>query len=95
MSYANYKSEAQAFQAIRKHWKHFRNEAQREASYYQWQVEHQDVHPQVKNIVAAIIHKNPDTFHMPLDGDSSRKMHDAQRKVGRYQELLNRFKLND
>lgn len=91
----NFKSEAQAYQAVRKHWKYYRNEAQREASYYQWQVEHQDVHPQIKNIIASICHINPEKVRMPLDTRAASKMRDAQDKVGRYQELLNRFKLDD
>ena len=91
----HFKSEAEAYQAMRKEWKHRRNIAQREASIHQWELEHGEVHPQVRRMVAHVSHITD--VHMPINRPEVARaaMKECQYWVGRYQFMLNKFKVKD
>ena len=92
-----YKSEAEAYQSVRKHWKTLRNHAQRRASMHQWEAEHQDKHPQIKQMVMELVAAKGSTedFHMPIERlhIAEAAMRDAHDLVSTYQHLLNNFKV--
>ena len=88
-----YKSEAQAFQAIRRDWKRKRNEAQRAQTMYQWQIEHEEVHPYIRKFIASVMNRDWRRVHMPLDSMAKIEMRREQREAGKYQYLLNRYKI--
>ena len=90
-----YKSEAQAYQAIRRAWKHKRNEAQRAQTLSQWQVDRQEVHPMIRRIVARVMHKDIAYVHMPLDARAAYEARRNRRNVGMYQDFLNVYKVKD
>jgi hypothetical protein len=86
-----YRSEAEAYQAIRREWKHRRNSAQRDQTYWMWQVKNKEVHPHTRGIIAKIMQCL--LANMPLDIDAQRKATQKQAEVSKYQHLLNRYKL--
>lgn len=87
------KSEAQAYQAIRKYWKILRNSAQRQASLYDWEAEHQEAHPRIQQAANALT--GMDVVVMPILRPENARL-EARRckgKVSLYQCLLNGYKV--
>ena len=93
----HFKSEAEAYQQIRWHWKKLLNAEQRKISFYNWEAEHQDKHPQIKRMVMASMKMDVpvDSFHMPICKleECQHEAKIARMKVAMYQNLLNGYKV--
>jgi hypothetical protein len=86
------KSEAEAYQAIRRYYKKRRNSAQREQSYYMWPVHNDgERHPAILKMVSKIM---PCT-HLPLVkvDESLRQARKYQNIASECQQFLNRWKV--
>ena len=95
----HFKSEAEAYQWIRWHWKKMRDFEQRKISMWQWEVEHEDKHPQAKKMVMEMIGENVpvEDFHMPIERAEPllHKIRLSKLNVSHYQNLLNGYKVVD
>lgn len=88
-----YKSEAQAYQAIRHMWKRQLTCAQREYTLYQWQAERREVHPKVRRMMAKAMKMTGLSFHMPIDKDAVFKASKARNKASQLARLLNDYEI--
>lgn len=87
-----FKSEAQAYQAIRRYYKKRRNMAQRDQSYYMWSVNNDgERHPAIVKMVSKII---PCT-HLPLVNvdEALRQAYKYQSVASECQEFLNKWRV--
>jgi hypothetical protein len=89
-----FRSEAQAYQDIRKHWKERYNKAQRSQEYYRWEADTGEKHPQVARFVAAAMKIDCEPKFPKLDNMELWKMVNKHRdNASKYAQLLNRYKV--
>ena len=88
-------SEAAMYQEIRRHWKKCRNNAQRRYEHARWELEHQQKHPAIRKAVAAIGSRDWNSVVIPIAREENLRqdMYDSRVEVMKYQDLLDRFKL--
>ena len=92
-----FNSEAQAYQAIRKDWKHRRNVSQRQATIHQWELNAGEVHPNIRRRIAFASKVDVSTIHMATNSPevARESMLEAQYWVSRYQFMLDKFKVEE
>jgi len=86
------KSEAQAYQAIRRDWKRRLNNAQRAQNIYMWEAINGTKHPTIVRFVA----KSMGSSSFPkVDSEICRKQAQVhQDKISMYQNWLNQYKVD-
>lgn len=92
-----YKSEAEAYQAIRRDWKRRIASAQRAQNMYVWEAINGTKHPAILKAVAYSTNRDPSKVHFPLCSPAScmKEAQVHQDNISKYQNLLNYYKVKE